>query len=82
MYHCIFGHIHQNFDFITNNGTRLVGNQYGKPKDNIDDYSKEFVVKIKSNTSINESNEYNDECDKYKNIEEMLNKILENKILV
>lgn len=42
----ICGHIHQNFDYITNGGTRLVGNQYGKPRDNIDDYSKEFVVKI------------------------------------
>lgn len=74
----ICGHIHQNFDFITNNGTRLVGNQYGKPKDNIDDYSKEFVVKIKSNLNINNI-EYDD---KYKNIEEMLNKILEgNKII-
>jgi UDP-2,3-diacylglucosamine pyrophosphatase LpxH len=42
----ICGHIHQNFDYITNGGTRLVGNQYGKPRDNVDDYSKEFVVKI------------------------------------
>ena len=42
----ICGHIHQNFDYITNGGTRLVGNQYGKPRDNIDDYSKEFVIKI------------------------------------
>jgi len=42
----ICGHIHQNFDYITSGGTRLVGNQYGKPRDNIDDYSKEFVVKI------------------------------------
>lgn len=44
----ICGHIHQNFDFVTKNGTRLVGNQYGKPKDNIDDYSKEFIVKIEN----------------------------------
>jgi UDP-2,3-diacylglucosamine pyrophosphatase LpxH len=44
----ICGHIHQNFDYFTKGGTRLVGNQYGKPRDNIDDYSKEFVVKIKN----------------------------------
>ena len=42
----ICGHIHQNFDYISKGGTRLIGNQYGKPRDNIDDYSKEFVVKI------------------------------------
>jgi len=47
----ICGHIHQNFDYVTNGGTRLVGNQYGKPKDNIDDYNKEFVVRI-SNVDI------------------------------
>ena len=42
----ICGHIHKNFDFYTEKGTRVVGNQLGKPKDNIMDYSKEFVVKI------------------------------------
>jgi UDP-2,3-diacylglucosamine pyrophosphatase LpxH len=42
----ICGHIHQNFDYVTIGGTRLVGNQYGKPKDNVTDYSKEFVVRV------------------------------------
>ena len=45
----ICGHIHSNFDFIHNqkqNGTRIVGNQKGKPKDKITDYLKNFVIKI------------------------------------
>lgn len=42
----ICGHIHKNFDFISDKGTRVVGNQLGKSKDNITDYSKEFVIKI------------------------------------
>ena len=42
----ICGHIHRNFDFYSENGTRLVGNQKGKPKDKITDFSKNFVVKI------------------------------------
>lgn len=41
----ICGHIHQNFDFMLN-GTRVVGNQKGKPKDRIEDFSKEFVVEF------------------------------------
>jgi predicted phosphohydrolase len=42
----IAGHIHINFDLITKNGTHLVGNQYGKPKDNITDYKKNFTFCI------------------------------------
>ena len=42
----VSGHIHQNYDFLSNDGTRIVGNQYGKPKDRITDFSKNFVVKI------------------------------------
>lgn len=42
----ICGHIHQNFDF-TLNGTRIVGNQKGKPKDKIHDFSKEFLIDFK-----------------------------------
>jgi len=42
----ICGHVHKNFDFITQGGTRVVGNQKGKPKDNIMDFSKEFVIKF------------------------------------
>jgi UDP-2,3-diacylglucosamine pyrophosphatase LpxH len=36
----ICGHIHKNFDFISDGGTRVIGNQKGKKKDNILDYSK------------------------------------------
>lgn len=39
----ICGHIHRNFDIIIN-GTRLVSNQRGKPRDNIEDYSKQFTL--------------------------------------
>lgn len=39
----ICGHIHQNFDFDIQ-GTRIVGNQRGKPKDKINDFSKSFVL--------------------------------------
>jgi Icc-related predicted phosphoesterase len=42
----ICGHVHVNFDYITADGTRLVGNQYGKPKDNINDYNREKVIQI------------------------------------
>ena len=42
----ICGHIHKNFNFITEGGTRLVGNQKGKPKDKINDYKKDFVIEI------------------------------------
>ena len=39
----ICGHIHQNFDFEIE-GTRIVGNQRGKPKDRITDFSKSFTM--------------------------------------
>ena len=42
----VAGHIHINFDLITKGGTRLVGNQKGKPKDKITDYNKSFVITI------------------------------------
>lgn len=42
----ICGHIHKNFDFIADKGTRVVGNQKGKPKDKIIDYNKSFIVEI------------------------------------
>lgn len=43
----ICGHIHANFDFkFEQNGTRIVGNQKGKPRDKLTDYSKNFVIKI------------------------------------
>lgn len=42
----ICGHIHSNFDIISKNGTRVIGNQSGKPRDRITDYSKELVLEI------------------------------------
>jgi len=37
---------HANFDYISENGTRIVGNQKGKLKDKITDYYKDFVIQI------------------------------------
>ena len=42
----VCGHIHSNFDIITKNGTRVVGNQLGKPKDKINDFLKNKVINI------------------------------------
>lgn len=42
----ICGHTHKNFDFISDNGTHVVSNQYGKPKDNIKDFNKSFVIEL------------------------------------
>jgi len=42
----VCGHIHINFDLITEGGTHLVGNQKGKPKDRITDYNKSLVIKV------------------------------------
>ena len=42
----VCGHIHRNFDFITDGGTRLVSNQKGKPKDNINDFQKTKVITV------------------------------------
>ena len=38
------GHVHTNFYIVTDGGTRLMGNQKGKPKDNIVDYKKDMVI--------------------------------------
>ena len=40
----ICGHVHFNFDFLTELGTRVVGNMFGKPRDNIEDYRKDFIL--------------------------------------
>ena len=40
----ISGHIHINFDLITKGGTRLIGNQRGKPRDKITDYKKNLAI--------------------------------------
>lgn len=42
----VCGHIHENFDIITNGGTHLVGNQAGKPKDKITDYNKNKIIYV------------------------------------
>ena len=46
VYVWICGHIHKNFDFVTPGGTRVVGNQKGKIKDNIEDYSSKFLIDL------------------------------------
>ena len=42
----VCGHVHKNFDFISEKGCHVVGNQKGKDKDNILDYKKDFIVNI------------------------------------
>ena len=42
----ICGHTHKNFDFFSNNNTRIVSNQKGKIKDNIKNFKKNFIIKI------------------------------------
>jgi len=41
----ICGHVHKNFDINLHN-TRIVSNQLGKPRDNITDFSKNFVISL------------------------------------
>ena len=42
----VCGHIHRNFDVIAKGGTRIIGNQSGKPKDRITDYKKDCVIEV------------------------------------
>ena len=42
----ICGHIHKNFDFHSNKGCRVLGNQMGKPKDGIKDYDPKFTINL------------------------------------
>lgn len=42
----ICGHVHKNFDFVTEKGCRVVSNQKGKQKDRIKDYSKNFTIEL------------------------------------
>ena len=42
----ICGHVHKNFDFISDMGCRVVGNQKGKEKDKILDYKFNFLITI------------------------------------
>lgn len=40
----VSGHIHKNYDYVTQGGTRMVGNMKGKPRDKITDFSGNMVV--------------------------------------
>lgn len=42
----ICGHVHSNFDYETSGGTRVVGNQLGKPIDNLTDYQTDFTINV------------------------------------
>jgi predicted phosphohydrolase len=42
----VCGHIHHNFDVITERGCRLVGNQKGKPRDKIQDFKMNFAITV------------------------------------
>jgi len=41
----ICGHVHKNFDFNIHK-TRIVSNQFGKPRDAIEDFAKNFVISL------------------------------------
>ena len=40
----ICGHTHHNFDFYSKKGCRILSNQMGKSKDNINNYNNSFVL--------------------------------------
>lgn len=42
----VCGHVHVNFDVRTKNGTRLVSNQKGKPRDGVTDYVLDKVITV------------------------------------
>ena len=42
----ISGHIHYNYNFYSDGGTHLLGNQKGRERDDITDYLKDFVLNI------------------------------------
>jgi predicted phosphodiesterase len=42
----ICGHTHTNFDLRSRNGTRVVSNQKGKPRDNITDFSLSKIINV------------------------------------
>lgn len=42
----VCGHIHYNFDIVTGGGTRLLGNQKGKPHEKVENYSKTFTINL------------------------------------
>ena len=42
----ICGHLHWSFDFLSENGTRLIGNQKGKNEDTDNKYSPEYYIQL------------------------------------
>ena len=42
----IYGHVHINCDMFSPMGTRIVSNQKGKPKNNVCDFSEQFILEI------------------------------------
>jgi predicted phosphodiesterase len=42
----ICGHIHHNFNLLLENGARIIGNQFGKPRDCIKDYKRNAIITI------------------------------------
>lgn len=42
----VYGHIHSNFDYISKGGTRVVGNQLGRRRDKVSDFSKTKCISI------------------------------------
>ena len=46
VYMWICGHVHWCFDMYSENGTRLIGNQKGKEKDKIENYSNKFLINL------------------------------------
>jgi predicted phosphohydrolase len=45
----ICGHTHSNFNFFSENGTNILSNQLGKPKDHIQNFSKNFSLRFFQN---------------------------------
>jgi len=42
----VYGHLHKNYDFFTDGGTRLLSNQKGKEYDNVQDYRKNKIFEV------------------------------------
>ena len=42
----ICGHVHWSFDFLSEDGTRLIGNQKGKNEDTDNKYSKDYYIQL------------------------------------
>lgn len=42
----VCGHIHKNFDYVTENGTHLISNQKGKPNDKITDFVRDLTISV------------------------------------